>query len=58
MKKGVFWAKRLCKKRKKTLFLNYIGLEMQKVLWRNAFLALRIIGVSPREKSMGWKSPS
>ena len=39
MKKGVFWAKRLCKKRKKTLFLNYIGLEMQKVLWRNAFSA-------------------
>lgn len=58
MKKGVFWAKRLCKKRKKTLFLNYIGLEMQKVLWRNVFLALRKIGVSPREKSMGWKSPS
>ena len=58
MKKGVFWAKRLCKKRKKTLFLNYIGLEMQKVLWRNVFLTLRKIGVSPREKSMGWKSPS
>ena len=58
MKKGVFWAKRLCKKRKKTLFLNYIGLEMQKVLWRNAFLTLRKIGVNPREKSMGWKSPS
>lgn len=58
MKKGVFWAKRLCKKRKKTLFLNYIGLEMQKVLWCNAFLTLRKIGVSPREKSMGWKSPS
>lgn len=58
MKKGVFWAKRLCKKRKKTLFLNYIGLEMQKVLWRNAFFPLRKIGVSPREKSMGWKSPS
>lgn len=58
MKKGVFWEKRLCKKRKKTPFLNYIGLEMQKVLWRNAFLALRKSGVSPREKSMGWKSPS
>ena len=58
MKKGVFWAKRLCKKRKKTLFSNYIGLEMQKVLWHNAFLTLRKIGVSPREKSMGWKSPS
>ena len=58
MKKGVFWAKRICKKRKETLFLNYIGLEMQKVLWRNAFLTLRKIGVSLREKSMGWKSPS